>query len=468
MVAVSEAAAQAESPRALKRSMRVIGALLLTLSSVTPASSVFVFVPTVIQEAGTGALLSMSVAALLSFPIAFVYAELASAFPIAGGEYCMLGRTLSPGWGFVMLGLILFGNMLTVTALALGAAPYLDVIWPNLDPTAVAIVIIVSTTLMAVLHVRTNAWVTGIFLVLEIVALGVLAALGFSHPVRPVNELMFHPVTLLGGSLVQTPLALIGLATTVSVSAYYGFSSAVYFTEEMHEAPRLIGRTIFWAVIITVLTELIPVAAVLMGAPDLKWLISSDNPFGEFVRIRGGQLLYDAVSLAIAFAIINAALATLLQNARFLFSTGRDLAWHRHINDGFTRTHARFHSPWIATLAAGGSSLLTCFLGLKLVLALTGTGIVLTYAGVCAASLAGRLGGSTGHASFRMWFFPWMPIVGLAMCTGVLVASWFDPDTGRPSLIANAVAIILALAYYTFVLRARGGWVLRGPDDEEL
>jgi amino acid transporter len=446
--------------------MRIVGALLLTLSSVTPASSVFVFVPAVIQEAGSGALLCMIVAALLSLPIAFVYAELASAFPIAGGEYCMLGRTLGPAPGFAMLGLILFGNMLTVTALALGAAPYLDVVWPDLDPTAVAIAIIVSTTLLAVLHVRTNAWITGLFLFLEIAALAVLAGLGLFHAVRPVSDLVLHPVTLVGASLVQTPLAVMGLATSVSVSAYYGFSSAVYFTEEMHEAPRLIGRTIFWATIITILTELVPVTAVLIGAPDLKWLIASDNPFGAFVRVRGGQMLYDVICLAIALAIINAALATLLQNARFLFSTGRDLAWHPHINDGFTRTHARFHSPWIATLAAGGSSILTCFLGLKLVLVLTGTGIVLTYAGVCAAALIGRMNGSTSHAVFRMWFYPWMPIAGLLMCAGVLAVSWFDPDEGRPSLIANAGAIMFALAYYVFVLRARGGWVLQGPEDD--
>jgi amino acid transporter len=446
--------------------MGVVGTLLLTLSSVTPASSVFVIVPGVIQEAGSGALLSMIAAALLSFPIAFVYAELASAFPIAGGEYCMLGRTLGHGPGFAMLGLILVGNMLTPTALALGAATYLDVVWPGLNTTAVAIAIIVSTTVLAVLHVRTNAWVTGIFLLIEILALAVLAGLGLFHVARPLSEVVLHPVTLAAGSLQQTPLALIGLATSVSVFAYYGFSSAVYFTEEMHEAPRLISRTIFWAMVITVLTELVPVASVLIGAPDLKWLIASSNPFGEFVRTQGGPLLSEAISLAVALAIINAVLATLLQNARFLFSTGRDLAWHRHINDGLTRTHTRFRSPWIATLAAGGSSILTCFLGLKLVLVLTGTGIVLTYGGVCAATLAGRKNGSTAHASFRMWLFPWIPILGLAACAYILYANWLDTDTGRPSLIANIVCIAVSLIYYGFVLRGR--WVLRGPEDEAV
>ncbi|MGH6876196.1 MAG: APC family permease, partial [Rhizomicrobium sp.] len=378
--------------------MRVAGTLLLTLSSVTPASSVFVIVPGVIAQAGTGAFLSMVVAALLSFPIALVYAELASAFPIAGGEYCMLGRTLGPGWGFGMLGLILIGNMLTPAVLALGAGVYIGAVFPGLNATAVAIVIIAATTFLAILHVRTNAWVTGIFLVLEILALAVLAGLGFFHPERSLADLALHPVTLAGGELHPTPLALIGLATAISMFAYYGYSSAVYFTEEMHEAPRLIGRTILWAMIVTVLTELVPVTAVLVGAPDIKALLASQSPFSDFVRARGGRLLNDAVSLSIALAIVNAVLATLLQNARFLFSTGRDSAWHYFINDAFTRTHARFRSPWLATLAAGASSVAMCFLGLNMLLVLTGTGVVLTYAGVCVATLAGRRNGATTHA----------------------------------------------------------------------
>jgi len=453
-------------PRVLKRSMRVIGTLLLTLSSATPASSVFVIVPGVIQQAGTGALLSMVAAALLSFPIALVYGELASAFPITGGEYCMLGRTLGPSWGFAMLGLILIGNMLTPAVLALGAGVYIGAVFPGLDPTAVAIVIIVASTIFGILHIRTNAWVTGIFLLLEILALLVLAGLGFFHAQRSVADLTFHPVTLIGSSLQGTPLALIGLATSVSVFAYFGFSSAVYFTEEMHEAPRLIGRTILWATVVTVITELIPVTAVLMGAPDLKSLIASANPFSDFVRQLGGDLLNKVISLSVAIAIINAVLATLLQNARFLFSTGRDTAWHASINDALTRTHLRYHSPWFATLAAGASSIVMCFLGIHMLLVLTGTGIVLTYAGVCAATLAGRRNGTTAHAAFRMKFYPLMPIIGLIALVYILYTNWLDPDLGRPSLIANVVAIVASLVYYVFVLRKRGVWIVHDPEDD--
>ena len=224
-------------------------------------------------------------------------------------------------------------------------------IWPNLNATAVAIAIIVSTTLLAILHVRTNAWVTGIFLLLELLALAVLAALGLFHAVRPVGDLVFHPrrrwwvETSRADAARPEP----GWQPLCRCPRITGSVRPSISPKKSIDAPHLIGRTIFWAVIITV-TELVPVAAVLIGAPDLKWLISSANPFGDSVRVRGGPLLYDAgASLAIAFAIINAALATLLQNARFLFSTGRDLAWHRHINDGFTRTHSRFRSPWIAS-----------------------------------------------------------------------------------------------------------------------
>jgi hypothetical protein len=54
----------AASRPALKRGLHVLGTLLITLSAVTPASSVFIIVPGVIALAGTGALWSFIVAAV--------------------------------------------------------------------------------------------------------------------------------------------------------------------------------------------------------------------------------------------------------------------------------------------------------------------------------------------------------------------------------------------------------------------
>lgn len=461
-------ASGAVPPRTLKRSMRVVGALLLTLSAITPASSVFVIVPGVFQQAGTGAFLSMAVTAVLSLAVAYVYAELSSAYPIAGGEYSMIGRTLGPTSAFVALGLTAIGNMLAPAVLSLGAATYIGALIPNLNPIAVAISIITATTLFGILHIRTNAWVTGVFLLLEILALAVLAVLGFAHVHRPLSELVIHPVSLAGNALHATPLMMIGLSTAVSAFAYNGYGAAVYFSEEMHEAPKLVARTIMWALIITVATELIPVIAVLMGAPDLKALLGSDSPFSYFVVALGGPALNIAVSLGIAFAIINAVLATVLQNGRFFFSTGRDGTWHDRINDAFTRTHPRFNSPWVATLASGASAAAMCFVGMQLLLVLTGTGLVFIYAGVCLAALVGRGTGTTAHAPYRMPLFPLVPVLGLLALAFVLYASWLDPDSGRPSLIANIAMIAVSVFYYRFVLLRRGVWVLRGPEDHAV
>jgi len=452
-------------PRPLKRSMRVIGVLLLTLSAVTPASSVFVGVPTVISEAGTGALISMLIGALLVAPIACVYAELSSAFPIAGGEYALVGRTLGPAAGFAMLGLTVAVNMLAPAVLALGVATNLAPIFPGLDATWTAVAIVAATTLLGVLHVRTNAWVTGIFLALELLALAALAWLGLVHLQRPVGDLLLHPVMLAGGGLHPATAAAIGLSVSVSIFVYNGFGGAVYFAEEMHEAPRLVARAILWAGVISVLTVFLPVAAVLLGAPDLKALLASAHPFADFLDRAGGPWLRTLVGLAVALAIMNAVLAAVLQNGRFFYSSGRDEAWHPRINAAFLLTHPRFNSPWIATLAAGASAMLMCFIGLDRLLVLTGAGLSATYGALCVAAIAGRRTGSSGRAAWRMPLYPLAPLLGFAGSAYALVAEGLDPDVGRISLIATAAFLAVSLAYYGAVVRRRGAWAIRDPEE---
>lgn len=454
-------------PRALKRSMRLVGVTLLTLSSITPATSVFVIVGGVggvFQQAGTGALLSMAAMAVVSLLVAYVYAELSSAFPIAGGEYSIVGKTIGPAAGFATLTMTALSNMLQPAVFSLGAAAYVKDVLPGVDATTVAITIIATTTILGVLHIRTNAWITGAFLALELLALVVLTGYGFAHTGRPLSAFI-HPVMLSGDTLRATPLAMIGLSSATAIFAYQGYGSAIYFAEEMHEAPRLVARTIMLTLVLAVVTEIVPVTAVLMGAHDLKALFSAQSPFSYFIATTAGRWVSIAISLSIAIAIFNAVLATVMQNGRFFFSTGRDETWHGSINQAFVRTHPRFNSPWIATLASGATGIAACFVGMDRLLVLTGTGIVLVYATLCVSAVVGRWRGSSDHAVYRMPLFPLVPILGFILLCLVIYTSWLDPTNGLPSVAANATVIALSLLYYRFVLVRNGGWVLRGPED---
>jgi len=136
---------QAAKPR-LRRGLRVLGTLLITLSAITPASSVFIISPGVIGQAGSGAFWSFVIAGVVGIFRAFVYAELASAYPLSGGEYAIVARTLGKLPGFVTLGLLLITQLLIIAVIALGVGTYLSVIFPNLNAPTVAAV----TTLLPV------------------------------------------------------------------------------------------------------------------------------------------------------------------------------------------------------------------------------------------------------------------------------------------------------------------------------
>jgi len=453
--------------RPLTRSMKVTGALLLTLSAVTPASSVFVIIPGIIQQAGTGAFLSLGVAALVALAMAFVYAELSSAWPLAGGEYAILGRTLGPSVGFVFMGMNTIGSTLAPAVLSLGASAYVSAVWPAAQPLPIAIGIIVAAMGLGILNIRTNAWVTGAFLLIEVAALIVLAALGFAHPHRSLAEVIGRPVVLSAGVLKAAPAAMIGLATTVAIFAYNGFGAAVYFSEEMHGAPRRVARTILFALALTVAFEFVPVTAVLLGAPDLKGLLASQNPFSDFVRESGGRALATVIGLGVALAIANAVIAIVLVNARFFYSSGRDRMWSGAANRALVRVHGSFHSPWVATLLAGFTAIAACFIPFHLLLVMNGAGVVVMYALLCLGAIAGRRTGSTAHAAWKMPLHPLAPTLVLATLGYVLYTDWLDRDVGRPSLIATLAMVALAIVYYAVMRRRRGAaWVMSGPADE--
>ncbi len=445
----------------LVRRLGLWGVLFLTLSVTTPASSVFVIVPGMFEAAGTGALLAMAIAALVCVATAFIYAELSSAWPAAGGEYVAVAHTLGPGAGFVMLGVNLFNNLLFPPVAALGVSAVLGTVLPGLPTVPVAVAVVAGSALIAVLDIRIGAWVTGLFLLVEVVALAAVVALGFAEPVRSLGEVLLNPVAPSATGLVPAGAAGIGLATTIAIFALNGYGAAVYFGEEMHDASRRIAGAILSALVLTLLLEGLPLIAALVGAADLRALFAAADPFGMLVAAKGGRAAADWVAVAVVVAIVNSVIAWTVACARFFYASGRDECWGRPVDRWLAAVHPRHGSPWIGTLMIGAVGVACCFLPLNLLLVLSGMGLLAIYAGIALATIAGRRSGASAHAPYRMPLYPLAPLVTLGALGFVAWTSWSDLEEGRPALLATGAQIVLAAGYYRFVLRRRGDWRVR-------
>jgi len=448
----------------LKPSMHGFGALLITLSCLSPSIGVFIVGSDVIHQAGTSIFLCFVAAALLGVAMAAVYGELASAYPQTGGEYTILGKALGPGWGVAALGLNLLGFSLAQSLSGLGVATYLSVLAPGLPAVPTAAVLVVTVTAIALLNIRTNAWITGVFLAAELAALAALALLGFLHPHRALAAAALRPVVLgPHGDLVPASLALAGAATAGGIYAFNGYGAVVFLGEELHEAPRRIARVVYLALGVAVLTELLPVLGLLIGAPDLHALLAAHDPVPFFIASVGGPWMAKIMSVGVALAIFNAMIAVALMGGRQLYGTGRDRLWPEAFSRAVARIHPRYGSPWVATLVMGGAALIGCFIDPRLLVLVLGNGNVALYAGLCAAVLMGRRSGATSHAGYRMPLYPLAPLLALAALIAVV---WFDLHDveGTKGLVSTAVVVLGSLIYYAAILRRRKAWAYRGPD----
>ncbi|NUR87919.1 MAG: APC family permease [Nonomuraea sp.] len=453
-----------EHPR-LHRGLKILGTLFITLSAITPASSVFIIAPGVIGAAGTGAFWAYVLAAVVGVFMAFVYAELASAYPLSGGEYAIVARVAGRLPGFVVLGLFLVTQLLIIAVIALGVGTYLSVVFPSLNAPVVGAVTTIVATVLAVFDIKLNAWITGIFLAIEMIALVVVSLLGFVKPQRSFADLLLHPVVSGGNSTITAAsIGLIAAATAVAIFSYNGYGAAVYLGEEVQDAKRSMARTILWALVITVASELIPITAVLLGAPVLKDLFGAENMMSYFVTSTAGSTLDTIISLAIVVAILNAVLAIVLVTARMVFSTGRDRTWPGGVSRALSAIHPRFGSPWIATLITGVIGAAFCFVPLHFLLVVTSTSLIAIYAALCLATIAGRSNGTTAHAAYRMPLYPVAPVLALVALAYVVYVNFLDPVIGRPSLYVTVGIAVVSAAYYLLVLRRRE-WELTGPTE---
>ncbi len=456
----------------LSRSLRVLGNIAITVSAVTPASSVFIIVPLILLTAGTGSFLALVFAAVIGVFMSYCWAELSAAYPISGGDYALVwhafkgrSRPLSGPMSFVTLALVLAQAAFIPAVIALGTASYLSVVAKFDTKTAGAIVMIVSAG-VAILNIRLNAFVTGVFLTIELLALLVLTVLGIAHVHGRLDLLFSHWV--IGnarGGLDAVKFGTILTATSIAVFAYNGYANAVNFSEETRGSSRGVATAILWSLVITVAAELIPTTTVLLGAPSVARVTTDAAPMNYFLLATSVHAMNTLVSLGIAIAIINATIAIILEFGRILFSSGRDRAWPGPLNASISLVSKRFQTPWLATALIGVVGAILCLtVSLNTLIVLTGASLVANYAVVALAAIFGRATRATGHSPYKMPWWPLPPILAIAALAYITTK-----QTGQ-ALRVTGITILIGLIYWAVVIWPQRGraWNLKMPVLDEV
>lgn len=390
---------------------------------------------------------------------AFAYAELGAAFPKAGGPYVYLSRGLGPLFGF------LFGWMssflerpVAMATLAAGLVRFLGFLFPaffapwftmhvgsyeftftTAQPLAAFVVALVtginyfSVQMSGAIQILVTA--LKISAILIIVIGGVL----FQPKTAPKIPATVPPMNL-------TAIAALLTALVPAMWAYNGFNDLGDLGEEIVHPQKNIPRAIilgFSAVAGLYLAANIVYFHVLPFAAVAASQHVASDVAQTFWGPRGAAWL----TIAMAISALGALHVVVLTGARIPYAMARDGVFFRFTG----RVHPSFRTPSGSLLFLGAVATL---------LALTGTfeelyslfvfAVWIFFALAAVALLRLRRTEPDLVRPYRMWGYPWTPLIFLVAAAALTVNLW----TVRP--VRSSIGLLVILAGVPFFYRWRG------------
>ncbi len=444
-----EPAAPAEGGPRAALSQRDAVAIIV---GIVVGAGIFRTPPLVAQIAGdAGWMLAAWVAGgVVSLIGALCYAELASTYPHAGGDYHFLtrafGRDVSFLYGWARATVINTGSIALLAFVFGDYFSRLVDLGPR-SPALWAALLVVALTLVNVASLRASARTQNWLTVVEVTGLLVVCAAGIAvAPAAPAAPSWF--------ATTPTPGAL-GFAMVFVLLTYGGWNEAAYISAELSGGRRAILSTLVVSVL--VLTVLyVGVNAALLHGLGLPGLAASNAAPAELVTRAFGAAAGDALAAFVAVATLTSINATMLVGARTNYAMGRD--W-----------------PALARLggwnAVRGTPTQAFLLQGALALALVGFGALekngfaamveftapvfwgfLTLVG--AALIVLRTRDRARERPFRVPLYPLTPLAFMAVCAFLFYAS-VDYAAGRNAL--HVCLLVMAVGAGAWLAtRARG------------
>ena len=257
----------------------------------------------------------------LSIIGALCYAELASTYPQAGGDYSYLKRAFGTRvaflYGWARLAVIQTGS---IALLAFVVGDYLAQLidlgpWSAPLYAAAAVVVLTGINWLGVRQgTTTQNWLT----VVEVLGLLAIIAAGLLFARGPPLD----PLAVADGNAY-------GLILVFVLLTYGGWSEAVYVTAEVRNARRVMPRVLVGSLsAVAVLYLLVNLAY--LRVLGLGGIAASETVASDAMRVAFGAPGAAAISALVVAAALTSANATLITGARSAYAVGRDfpaLAW---------------------------------------------------------------------------------------------------------------------------------------------
>jgi APA family basic amino acid/polyamine antiporter len=350
---------------------------------------------------------------------ALCFAELASAFPDAGGDYNFLRRAFGDGMAFLFawsrFAVIHTGSM---AMLAFAFGDYLATA-VDLGPHGATILGMVAIVTLAAVNVAGLKFGLGTQIWLLLLVIAGMLAVGFAGlwlelgavPVQGAATASSQPTFALGAALVFVFLA------------YGGWSDTATLSAEMRDAERGIARALVLGMCVVTALYLLVNWAFLRGLGHAG-LAASAAPAADLMRSvfgRPGQIFMVSVVAITSITSIN---ALLIAGARTTYAAARDTAALARLG----RWHGERGTPTGAIVAMATVALLLMAFG---------------------AATQGGFATMVDYLSPVYWFF--------LTCSGVslLVLRQTEPDAARPFRVPAYPFVPLAfVASSAYVLYA--------------
>lgn len=276
---------------------------------------------------------------------AFIWAELATRLPGAGGQYLYLKEAWHPSvafvYGWVLLLVTQTGGM---AAVAVTFASYFrrltGAAWPD---SAIAAAVLLGLTAVNCLGARAGSNVQSILMVLKIAAIAALVAVGFA---------------LGGTSAPRTPppssmglLTSIGAAMIPIAFAYGGWQTATFVAAEMRDPRRDLSRGIV-AGVIGVVALYLAVNAVCLRVLGPHGLDATSTPASEVMRAALGERGARWIAVGIAISTLGFLSQGMLTAPRVYYAMARDGLFFERVGRLDPRTGAPVFAIVLQGIAA--------------------------------------------------------------------------------------------------------------------